>query len=316
MPAGHNKTNKYFNDIKIDKENDVCFFNDEQHKYYNKETMRTYISCTTIISKYEQEFPKEFWASYKALEGLLPADIFKPIKVLLLSSKKFDSRILDKLEVNKSEFEIKKQEMLDKYKKASDDACAKGTLAHEKKELSFYNRSEFDFGRYGYKELKGEFSCKENYYKLDLKNGVYPEFLIQWESPNKELMVAGISDLVIVRGTDLYIIDWKTSKTIDKKGYYNKFSGKTEKMKFPLNNLDCCNYSKYSLQLSLYAWMIQQQRPDLNVKGLMIIQLKDDGTEIQYPCDYLKDDVERMLNHYIKHQKIQAELDEDKPIEI
>ena len=86
MPAGHNKTDKYFNNIKIDKENDVCFFNDEQHKYYNKETMQTYISCTTIISKYGQEFQAEFWASYKALEALLPSDIFKPIKMTHLTS--------------------------------------------------------------------------------------------------------------------------------------------------------------------------------------------------------------------------------------
>ena len=316
MPAGHNKTDKYFNNIKIDKENDVCFFNDEQHKYYNKETMQTYISCTTIISKYGQEFQAEFWASYKALEALLPSDIFKPIKVSLLSTKKFDSRILDKVEIDKSEFEVKKQEILNGYKKASEDACIKGTLAHEKKELSFYNRTDFDFGKYGYKDLKGKFDCKENYYKLDLKNGVYPEFLIQWESPNKELMIAGISDLVIVHDLDLYIIDWKTSKIIEKKGYYNKFSGKTEKMKFPLNNLDESNFNHYQLQLSLYSWMIQQQRPDLNVKGLMIIQLKDDGTEVQYPCEYLKSDVERMINHYIKHQKMQKELDKDKPIKI
>ena len=40
MPAGHNEKERFFKDIKIDKENDVCFFNDEQHKYYNKETVR------------------------------------------------------------------------------------------------------------------------------------------------------------------------------------------------------------------------------------------------------------------------------------
>ena len=113
MPAGHNKTDKYFNNIKIDKENDVCFFNDEQHKYYNKETMQTYISCTTIIGKYGQEF-------------LLPADVFKPIKVSLLSTKKFDSKILDTIDIDKNQFELKKQEILNGYKRASEDACKKG----------------------------------------------------------------------------------------------------------------------------------------------------------------------------------------------
>jgi len=59
--------------------------------------------------------------------------------------------------------------------------------------------------------------------------------------------------------------------------------------------------------------MIQQQRPDLVVKGLMIVQLKDDGTEVEYPCQYLKEDVEHMIAHYKKQKKIQAELDRDKP---
>lgn len=55
----------------------------------------------------------------------------------------------------------------------------KGTEAHMKKELSFYNRESFDFKKYGFAELKGQFDCRENYYQLDLENGVYPEFLIQ-----------------------------------------------------------------------------------------------------------------------------------------
>ena len=59
--------------------------------------------------------------------------------------------------------------------------------------------------------------------------------------------------------------------------------------------------------------MIQQQYPELNVKGLVIVQLKDDGSEVEYPCQYLKDDVEHMIAHYKKQKKIQAELDRDKP---
>ena len=313
MPAGHNEKEKFFKDIKIDKENDVCFFNDEQHKYYNKETMKTYVSCTTIVNSYGQPFDEIFWSSYKALEALLPMDVWLPIKTTLLTTKRFDLRILSKLDVSLSDFEQKKSEILAEYEKKRNDACTKGTLAHEKKELSFYNRNQFDFGKYGYKDLKGEFECRENYYKLDLQNGVYPEFLIQWQSDDGELMLAGISDLVIVHGNDLYIIDWKTSKTIDKKSYFNKKTGKSVKMQFPLNNLDDCNYNHYQLQTSLYAWMIQQQYPELNVKGLVIVQLKDDGSEVEYPCQYLKDDVEHMIAHYKKQKKIQAELDRDKP---
>lgn len=141
------------------------------------------------------------------MEALLPMEVWLPIKTTLLTTKRFDLRLLSKLGVNLADFEQKKSEILAEYERKRNDACIKGTLAHEKKELSFYNKNQFDFGKYGYKDLKGEFECRENYYKLDLQNGVYPEFLIQWQSDDGELMLAGISDLVVVHGTDLYIID-------------------------------------------------------------------------------------------------------------
>lgn len=60
--------------------------------------------------------------------------------------------------------------------------------------------------------------------------------------------------------------------------------------------------------------MIQQQRPDLEVKGLMIIKINDDETEEQYPMPYLKTEVEKMIKHYARMQKVNAALDELKPI--
>ena len=182
--------------------------------------------------------------------------------------------------------------------------------------MSFYNNTDFDFSKYGYKELCGKFVCEENHSELDLQNGVYPEFLIQWESEDKTLRIAGISDLVILKDNELYIIDWKTSKTIDKKSYYNKQTKQSVKMKYPLNALDDCNFNVYQLQLSLYAWMIKQAKPDIVVKGLTIVQLLDDGGEVSYPCEYLEHEVERMIAHYMKQQKINKELDRDKPIDI
>ena len=316
MPAGHNKVDKYINNIKVDKENSVCFFNDENHVYYNKETMQTYISCTTLVHSYSQPFDEDFWSSYKALEALLEPDLFTIVKPKLLSTKRFNKALVAKLELNEDDFDKKKNEILNEYALKRKTACDKGTLAHAKKEMSFYNNTDFDFSKYGYKELCGKFVCEENHSELDLQNGVYPEFLIQWESEDKTLRIAGISDLVILKDNELYIIDWKTSKTIDKKSYYNKQTKQSVKMKYPLNALDDCNFNVYQLQLSLYAWMIKQTKPDIVVKGLTIVQLLDDGGEVSYPSEYLEHEVERMIAHYMKQQKINKELDRDKPIDI
>ena len=62
--------------------------------------------------------------------------------------------------------------------------------------------------------------------------------------------------------------------------------------------------------------MIKQAKPDIVVKGLTIVQLLDDGGEVSYPCEYLEREVERMIAHYMKQQKINKELDRDKPIDI
>lgn len=85
-------------------------------------------------------------------------------------------------------------------------------------------------------------------------------------------------------------------------------------MKFPLENLPDCNFYHYTLQLSLYAYMLQQINPKFKIKKLMIVHFDHNGGETEYEVEYLKEDVARMLLHYRKQQKIKSELAKDKPI--
>ena len=75
-------------------------------------------------------------------------------------------------------------------------------------------------------------------------------------------------------------------------------------MKYPLNNLMDCNFIHYSLQLSLYAYLLQQINPNYNIKGLKLVHIDHDGQQHEYECEYLKNDVERMLKHFATQQKI------------
>lgn len=209
MPKSQIIEDKYINGIKVDKENDECFFNDAEHKYYNKADMKPYISVTQLIGKYCEEFDEDFWSSYKAAEALLDMDTWLTLKKVLLAKKKFDNKIISKLGMNEEEFFKKKQEILDSYKAKREEACEHGTAQHLKKELSFYDRKDFDFGRYGFKDLKGVFDCKEDYFKLDTPKGVYPEFLVSVTSKDGLLRVSGQIDCLIKDENDIYIIDWK-----------------------------------------------------------------------------------------------------------
>lgn len=71
------------------------------------------------------------------------------------------------------------------------------------------------------------------------------------------------------------------------------------------------------MQLSTYMYMLQYLKPEFKCKGLMLIHIdKESGEETKYPVEYLKSDVERMLKHFRKQQKINSELDKIKPIDL
>lgn len=316
MPVLNGIEEKYINGIKVDKENDEAFFNDATHSYYNKETMQKYTSVTQIIGKYSEEFNADFWSGYKALEAILEPEVWATLKPALLANKKIHKSIFSKFNIDKAKYEAKKLEILNSYEEKKNVACERGVKIHAEFENSFYNKTNFDFTKFGCSEAKGDFQCKENYYKLDLSRGVYPEFFISIASKDNALRVSGQIDLLIVDENDVYIVDFKSNKEIAKTSFYNKATKSHTMMKFPLNNLQDSTWNHYQLQLSLYAYILQQLRPELNIKKLIIYHVDHDGVETIHQAEYLKNDVERMLKHFKKQIKIKSELDKVKPVQL
>ena len=300
-------------EYRIDKENADCVYSDEEHIYINKKDNSKYISVTTLIGKYSEEFDEEFWSSYKALEEIMDGDTFSILKKALLATKKFNPKILKKFQIDEELFAQKKAEIVAQYNATRNEACEHGTAEQLRKELSFYGKHDFDFGRYGYKDLSGEYDCKKNYYELDLERGVYPEFLIAVTSRDGILKVSGQIDCLIKNGNEITILDWKTNREIKKESYYNRSTKQHQMMKFPLNNIQDSNYWHYALQLSLYAYLLQTLHPEFVIKGLKLIHIDREQKETEYEVPYLKEDVERMLKHYKRQLKIEQELDRLKP---
>ena len=135
---------------------------------------------------------------------------------------------------------------------------------------------------------------------------VYPEILLSNISDDGEFRLAGQADLLIVDGNDVYILDYKTNESIDKKSFYDFSTKKSAMMKYPLNNLQDTNFWHYTMQLSTYAWMIEKKYPGVKIKLLMLIHYDHNGNCVTYECDYLKSDVEKMLSYYkkeLEHEK-------------
>lgn len=294
----------------IDKESKEVMFFDDTHEYIDKRDGIKGVSVTTLLSAYCNPFDSEFWSSYKAMEFLMGND-FINLKPTLLATKKFRKEYLEKFDIDPKKFEKKKKEILAGYDKEREDSCARGTKIHADIENAFYKGDKKEIQKYG---IGGNIPVFEGKYELKLEPGIYPEYLISYRKD--DFLLVGQIDLLCIDSEGIIIGDHKTCKKIEMKSYYNKMAKSSVKMKFPLNNIDDSNGMHYALQMSLYAWMIQQHNPSLNVKRLFLHWIDHNDKETFIDVPYLKDDVERMLKHYIKHQKIQKELDRDKPIEI
>ena len=98
-----------------------------------------------------------------------------------------------------------------------------------------------------------------------LIDGVYPEHFAYLKSAN----LCGQADLVTIVNGKVNITDYKTNKEIKEKGFTN-WEGITSKMYKPLSHLDDCNLMHYSLQLSIYMYIILKHNPKLKAGSLIV----------------------------------------------
>lgn len=298
----------------ITKQNGNIAFIEETHKYFDVTNPdAVFTSVTTMIHSYTQPFDKEFWSAYKALEKLLPKDQWAIEKKSLLNSMKFDKVLLELHEIDENDFNREQQAILDEWDNENRKSCDRGTKIHADLENSFYetkkniNLSKFEIG--------GKFVCEKDRTSLDLENGVYPEYLISRVSSDGKLRIAGQIDLLVKKGNKITIADWKTNKKIDMKSFFNQRNKTSVKMKFPLHKLDDCNYWHYTLQLSTYAWMVQQLNPEFEIEDLVLVHFDHNDNMTVYHLPYLKEEVVNMLRHFKKELSLKASKEKRKPIE-
>ena len=292
--------------MEYDKINGKVAFQEGPHKYFNIDDPNIqYTSVTTLIGKYEPDFDTEFVSKYKALERLIPSDVWKKEKGGIWKSHKIPNDFLEVYNISNEELSSIQQDILDEWAETNKIACERGTKIHAQLENSFYKAgSNITLKKFG---IGGKFECKKNYNDLDLDYGIYPEYLIYYDNPKLNLHIAGQIDLLVKNNNDIVIIDHKTNAKIDLKGFYNSSTRTTEKFKYPLTNLDNCNYNAYQMQLSTYAWMLQKINPNFIIKDLILNHYDHDNKNTLYHCKYLKDEVEKMLKHFAKQQKLEAQ---------
>ena len=192
--------------------------------------------------------------------------------------EKFDSKKIAKnlVETHPKYSNSTIEELIKEWKDAADH----GTYVHEEIE-NWINDEKIpseNKSKYGIRWL--------HQYKKKSNLEIYSEIILYSE----ELKISGTVDILALnKYTGKYdIIDWKTSKRINKKSFNHKMG-----IKASTHNIMDCNYNHYSLQLSLYRYLLERYY-GLEVENQYIVQLKEDSA-IPFPTPYMKEDIIRML---------------------
>lgn len=298
--------------MKIDKLNGVIAFNEEYHKYFNiKNPEFIYTSVTTLIGKYHEQFNAEFFSIYKAIEALADPEDFAELKPYMLQNQKsFTSAkyklCLDRTGLTMEDVEEQRNEILAQWAKTNKDACDLGTEYHLQRENEWYDKYNIMVKQRT--PVQGDFVCQKHNFDLDREKAVIPEFLVYYSCPDNILHLAGQVDLLIKDGNDIYILDYKTNaKGISTKAFFDRNKKKNKTMFYPINNIDDTTMNHYTLQLSIYAFMLQKLRPEFNIKMLKLIHIDREDNETEFEVPYLKDEVMRLLAYQKKQNIIEAE---------
>lgn len=238
------------------------YFEEASHKYTDSNN-NEYISTTTLIGKYAPKFDSKYWAHKKAKEQ-----------------------------------GVSEKEILKQWDKIKDEACERGTLTHNGIENAIKSTSKFieaikylqcmesgrcvtvaDIPNLAVKEFDLEQFIKatENKYEeiyrvfkfyIDKGYRIYSEIGVF----EPLLLISGTIDILCIRDSDFVVLDWKTNRDglRFKSGFYrkdktvipnqmtNEWVDTDEKMLAPLNHLPECNGSHYSMQLSIYARLVER----------------------------------------------------------
>lgn len=198
--------------MKVDKQNQNVCYNDEKHMYWDENGV--YVSVTTLIGKFCQDFDKDFWSGYKALEKLLSADEFKAEKSQLLNTHKIDVKYFcDMYGFTVNDYNKAQQDILDEWQKTNAESCERGSKIHAELESNYTSKKQCELRKFG---LGGKFEVntndslmERNKDLLDIEKGVFPEYMIYRKSDDGKFRLAGQIDLLIKDGNDIYIIDYK-----------------------------------------------------------------------------------------------------------
>ena len=199
------------------------FFDSMNHEYFVDGKKIKY-SVTGLIESFFPKFDSDYWSSKKAIE-----------RIQIEGGKLTNENISNV-----------KKDILMEWEGNRKDAADKGTLLHEKIE-NFYNNIEDSIDA-------PEFTYFKNFIKK------YPKlkpYKTEWRIFDDSLSLAGSIDMVYEKDDgDLFLFDWKRStKIVNGAGHLieSDYDYGFDELSHIADN----SYNRYSLQLNLYKYVIE-----------------------------------------------------------
>lgn len=265
---------------------------DEASHTYRDEFKKEYVSVTTLIERYCPKFDREFWAIKKAQDLNTTPELIKASwdEITKHSQDKGnrEHKLLEdsiNLSNNNAKFD---------YEGKTNPKLGLGMISINKTNLHVLQNSPLA-QKYPkiYQFLKGYI---EDGWTLYAERRVYLA----------EYLVAGTIDCLLVKNKFFMIVDWKTNKDklMFKSGYFKKVGGiktntwvdKKEYMYDILSRVEHCKGMKYTIQLSLYAKILEMW--GYKCTGLFLFHIPNEIDITNFPITYLHQDCLNLLNHF------------------
>ena len=317
------------------------------HSYTNGDTGEVFTSATTLIGEYEKKFNTRYWAMFTALKNAhIPVRMDKNE---LYITVQFIKTHINTLYENKL-YERLAENVKATWKAKTDKANKRGNKIHDYLEDTI-NESRGDVQAKDNSlitplSIKGEtstelviFRTKHDLDKTDLQETypiIYKRLLMYIEGGctliaekriyTSKYMVAGMIDVLVVRGKYFWIVDWKSNKDEMKftSGYYKKilvdgewtrsdiWMPTDDKMSVPIQGLAKCKGVKYSLQLSLYSFMMELWGYTPAKNHLEIFHIRPRRKPLLIKVKYYRQEIISLLEHNLERTGIQNINDKPK----
>jgi hypothetical protein len=238
-----------------------------EHKYHHRTTGKIYKSVTTTLTSIEPHFDAEA----------------------------VSAAIVNQLDTVKQEryIGLNQQQILDYWQMLNDEANIYGTKVHDIVERyllanKWYFPKDDEDGQFEKKVIDGFEALK-----IDEGIAMWPERIMFAE----QYELAGMSDLVIdIDDTFFDVWDWKTNREFN---FFNPFGNET--LFKPFDHLQACQWSIYTLQLSVYAYMYELEFPHRKCRQICIGYWdKTTMTFQKIQIMYLKHEAKKLIemHHY------------------